>query len=337
MNALEPVSVEHDGRVLSGVGVTPEELQQVMEDRTPVAAPDPDQPAADTTTQTPDPLQQFERNDDGTFRKNAKGRERFSTLTKERDEAASEAARLRAELDALRQSQHTAFPPANGNGNGHVAPEPAAPKTPEPTRPKPLLENIGTTYQTYEDFTEDLADWKAEQRFAQELPNIDARVRAGIEAEQASRALQQTLNGAVERGRKTYQDFDTVIAASSVVLPWPVLTLIAKHPHSEHLQYTLAKDAAQAQLIAQDYQRDPVSAGVLLERALGPSAAAASPASTARAGVTTNAPAPYQPVGSGAKTTVAPLEDLADHGDDYDTSGYRERRAAALRGGSNRR
>jgi len=339
LNALDPVSVEHDGRVLTGVGVTPEELQSVMEDRTPEPAKDAksgDGAAADGTPAG------FERNDDGTFRKQPKGRERFSKLTSERDEAAQRASaieaerdRLKSELDALRhaQSAHLA-----GNGNGHSQPvQPAQAPAVQISRTKPVLEDIGTKYQTYEDYTEDLADWKAEQRLTQFVPELETRIRAGIEADRAAQTFQQTVATTIERGRKTYPDFDAVIAASSVVLPWPVLTLIAQHPQSEHLQYVLGKDSTKATEIVQAYARDPLSAGVLLERALGPIAAAASPASTARAGVTTSAPAPYQPVGSGTKTTVPPLEDLADHGDDYDTSGYRERRAAALRGGSSRR
>jgi len=85
---------------------------------------------------------------------------------------------LRAENARLRAAT---APPAPRS-----APPPAA-----PARQKPTEDEIGTKYATYADFTEDLADWKfeqrqaaavAEQQQAEQSRMEDARTRAHVEA-----------------------------------------------------------------------------------------------------------------------------------------------------------
>lgn len=92
------------------------------------------------------------------------------------------------------------------------APKPAveAPKPieqskpqPQPTRPKPTIEDKnedGTPkFKAYEDFVEDLADWKAEQRLAQ------------AERTQAQQAQQRALEAKISEAKNRYEKFDEVV------------------------------------------------------------------------------------------------------------------------------
>ena len=350
--AHEQVEVEDaQGRILAGVGVTPESLQQAIDSHDAKAEPASGGeagadaaaaavPGASAVAVDAAPATDLERDDDtGRFKKReGKGRERFSALTTERDSERDRANRLQAELDELRAAQTRAFEqpkaaPTNGNGNGHApAPTAAPPSEPQFTRPQPRVDDIGTKYQTYEDFIYDVSRWQNEQTVAQAMPAIQQQIDRAIGANRAEQMFYQSvdrksLQTSIDRGKQKYPDFAAVIAASSVEMPWPVMTLIGNHPQSEDLQYKLAKNPTVAQIITLAHQAGDQNTVDILLAGLAPPIAAASPASTARAGVT-NAPAPYQPVGSGSKTTVPPLEELArSHGDDYDSSGYRERRA----------
>lgn len=76
------------------------------------------------------------------------------------------------------------------------------PAEPEPTRPKPTLADKGSDgqqkYKSYEDWQDDLTDWKVEQKLA-------ARDR-----EQQVATQRQALGKQLEEARGRYTDFDTV-------------------------------------------------------------------------------------------------------------------------------
>jgi hypothetical protein len=307
---LETVSVEQDGRVLTGVGADPAELEEVMERHAPPADP---KAAPVTPDKVATPVEP-------TIKK-PRGQARFDQLTAERetakreaDAAKAEAAELRRQLDASR------------------APAPEAPKTPaaepqqpQPTRAKPTEAEVGSKYAAYGDYVEDLADWKAEQRLA--ALDFDATIRRSIEADRASRTHEERLAQARTRALVIYPDFDTVMQAPhSSAQNWPLekLAAIFALPEPEHVQYALGKDP----VLAERLRTEPNLALFGMELAkLIPAGGVASPASTSQAG-TVVPPAPYQPVGGGSKTTVPPSSELASKGFDFDKSGYREKRAA---------
>ena len=258
--------------------------------------------------------------------KQTRGQRRYSELTHARDEAtkrAEAAERRAAELEAR-------FSNGNGAGAGRTEPAPSsstqqAVEEPKSTRPEPSEDEIGTKYKTYAEFTRDQARWVNEQ----EQANIDARIRAGIEADRASRGFNDLVEKVISRGREAYPDFDAVrTSGPGAVVPMPRdrIEAIFVHPASEHLQYVIAKDAALAQRLANCH---PYEFGAELAR-LTPTGSGASPASPA-VSATTTAPAPYQPVGSGSKT-AAPSSAQLIKGFDFDKSGYRERRAAERAG-----
>lgn len=314
--ALSPemeVSAEHDGRILTGVGVEVSDLEATMAREAPDEPSEPSDPPT-AAEATPDPsTAQPDRNADGTFKKAAKGRARFSELTSERDEAkaAAEAAQrerdeLRSRLEALERGQK----PAEAT---KAAPEPAAP---QPTRPKPEWDD--TKYASYEEFIDARAEWVAEQREAA----LWHRIGAAMSARDARSAQWQEIQ---RRGSAAYPDWGAKIAAAEAQKYSPAhLEAIFQAPNSEHVQYALASDAALAARVAA--MPVGVELGYLFASlSASPRDRVASPASTPPA-VTSRASAPYQPVGAATKTASPSLSDLADHGDDFDASGYRERR-----------
>ncbi len=323
---LEVVSHEQDGRILSGVGASVEELADTMDRHTPeeqqiapVSGADPaPAPAAKATGTT---QAEVDAAVAALEKPVTRGQKRFAELTREREDARREAAALRLENEQLKASQArpavAASAPAPATPPVAAAPSPAKPET----RAKPTEDEIGTKYQSYGDFVEDLADWKAEQRLAS--LDLDARVRTSIEADRASRSFQDTVAKTLAAGREAYPDFDAVRAASDVKFPQPVLDVILAMDEAKHVIYQLAKDRSLAERVA---NADPYQVGLILG-SLRTAQAGAPPASPARSTVTPP-PAPYQPVQGGSKTTVPPSADLAKAGFDFDKSGYRERRAA---------
>jgi len=101
---------------------------------------------------------------------------------------------VRTELDEVRRPKPT-----------QAEPSPARPQVEQPTRPKPTLETKNDDgilkYGTYEDYIEDLADWKAEQRWV------------ANQREQAARQQAAQLQSKVDDARARYGDqFDGVLA-----------------------------------------------------------------------------------------------------------------------------
>ncbi len=310
--SLEVVSVEQDGRVLSGVGVDADALRETMDRHTP------DEPAKT------EPAVVGPADNGQPEAKPTRGSRRFSALEHERDEAKAHAAEIARERDELKARLAAAPAPRSEPTPSPVA-APVVP--PAATRLKPSEDQVGTKYQSYADFVEDLSDWKAEQRIAAlKLDSIDARIQSSIEADRASQRHATKVDEVISRGRTTYPDFDAVLQAPHMTVhPWSKEKIdeIIALDHPEIIQYRLGKDP----VLAESLRSEPSLAkfGMRIQQ-LMTAAAVVSPASTAP--TSSVAPRPYQPVGSGSKTTVTPSAELAKTGYDFDKSGYRERRAA---------
>lgn len=327
-DANQQVSHEHDGRVLTGMGVSAEALAEVVERQAPESSADAaissDTAAADdASSETAQPSTQADRNPDGTFKKPSRGAKRFDELTREREEAnrRADAAEAKARALEARLSQ----PPTKPEPVREVAPPPDSATQ---TRPKPTEDEVGTKYPAYADFVEDLADWKAEQRLAQ--IDFDARIRTSIEADRASRGFASQVQDTYTKARQSYPDFDAVLAANTTPFPVALAPRILALPKAEHVLYALAKDPAALARIGT--MTDPFEQGLALAQLIPPDGVA-STASTRPVVRPTQAPAPIQPVGTGSKTTSPPLEELAASGD-YDA--YKQRRQSELRGATRR-
>lgn len=114
-------------------------------------------------------------------------------------------------------------------------PEPK-PAHPEATRPKPTNNDKGADgkpkYASYEDFVEDLADWKAEQRIAAQ------------QREQQVNQQRETLGKHLEEARGRYEDFDSVTKPVlqemlKPDIPHEVFAVINDSPVLADLLYTI--------------------------------------------------------------------------------------------------
>jgi len=301
------VSAEQDGRVLSGAadsGATTEALQEVMDRH----APEPETaPATEATPATPIATEPV---------KETRGRQRFSELTEQRKAAETRAEAAEREREAIARERdelkaRLAQPP-------QPAREPERPAAPVYTRPEPDVNEVGTKYETYEQFTRDQALWVHEQQ----AQAFDGRIQQALERDRYQRTFTDTVERTRAKGRETYADFNVHALngpGAQVPMSGDRLEAIIHHPQSEHLQYAIGKDAALAQRLA---TVGPIEFGIELAKLV--------PASTGNGHAqaqTFHAPAPMQPVGSGSRTTVTPSADLAGKGFDFDKSGYRQRRA----------
>jgi hypothetical protein len=325
VDAQAEVSVtDHQGRVLTGVGVSEQALTAVMtrpsveanSGATTDEAVSPESVATETSTPSRDASGQFTKAE-----KESRGQKRFDQLTREREDAKREAEAVRRELADLKAEFERRRVPESAPPS-----QPEPPAAAAPTRAKPTIEQIGTLYDSYETYLEDLADWKFEQREVKLLADLDTRVASRIEGDRASRSLADKLAADGDAGRKAYPDFDAVLGAwQPVNFPQPILRAIHGLPDSQHIAYALAKDPALTERIAST--TDPVLLGMEFARLL-PAGRDASPASSRPVVKTSHAPAPVQPVGGSATTTSPPLADLAEKGD---YAAYKARRQADFR------
>lgn len=315
-DALQP---QHDielpnGVVTSGMGGDPEAIQEAIEDR--------QEERKTGLTKTPENKQAVEAGIES-----GKSRRR---LAQERID--QEVAKTK-ETERLLEAERTKYRELEQRMSAKPNVEAVAPANIEPTRPKPSEDQVGSKYASYADFVEDLADWRYEQRQAQDNieARIDARVAERIESDRASRSFQDTASTMVERGRKVFSDFDAVQQkgpGSSVNLGPAKTAAILRLPYSERVIYEACKSAEVAnELLA---ITDPIEFGMRLAR-FSTEEPVAKAAPTVPKVSMTNAAPPVQPVGTSSRTVQPSLEELASHAmDDYDNSGYRERRKAEL-------
>jgi hypothetical protein len=99
-------------------------------------------------------------------------------------------------------------------------------------------------------------------------------------------------------------------------------TFIIQHPQSEHLQYAIMRDGALATKLQ---QADPFTFGIEIAKLAAAHETNGQESRTQQA----PPPAPYVPVSGGSATTQpSPAEMVKKGGHDFDSSGWREKRAA---------
>lgn len=141
-----------------------------------------------------------------------------------------------------------------------VTPKAETPKVePKPaeaqyTRPKPTVDDKTPDgkpkYATYEDFTEELADWKAEQRIA----------KAEQDRETAKQA--EAFKAQVEEAKGRHENFDEVMGEAMPILaaanlPTEVLGRLNKSAVLPDLIYTIGGDAAELAKFTAMAKSDP--------------------------------------------------------------------------------
>lgn len=298
------VSVEQDGRVLSGVGVTKESLRETMDarsiDETPAASPPAGSEPASAGSPTgaaPSPTEQP---------KPTRGQARFSELTQQREaeKARADAAEKRAaELEARLSTSVTDSRSNNQPVSQQVQSQQQLPQsnTPSSSRPEPTEDEVGVglKYETYGAFVKDWHKWNQEQQ-----PDVNQLVAQGIAAHTQAQQFATHIETTRAKGRAAYKDFDAMLQngpGTYVNMPAPAIQAIYHLPNSEHVQYAIMKDGALAQRLASLAATNPYAFGLELAK-IAPASPAASPASTGNPGSATPPP-PMQPVGSGSTTT----------------------------------
>lgn len=315
--AIDPnaqVSVEQDGRVLSGVGVSEADLQETMDRHAP------EEPAADPAV----PLAPISAPAEAVPA--SKGRERYSVLARQREEARADAATAKTEREAAIRERDE-FKARLEQGSRQ--PEPTAVQepvsAPAATRTKPSEDEIGTKYQTYAEFMYDASAWVFEQQQAQQRGGYEQQVRDVLARERSRDQFQTIVNDSQARARKAYPDFDTLLdgPVGQIHLGRDYnesverVAFVAHHPQSEHIQHAILKDQALAERLRDS---DPYTFGLTIAGLI--------PTAQPKARAWTPPPSPHPIVGASSPTTPTPSGELAAKGHNFDESGYREKRAA---------
>lgn len=310
-------TVEQDGRTLSGMGADAGQLESVMERH----APEPETTGGTTAKEQPVETGSPSPSPAAEPPQLAKGRQRYSDLTKERDAAVARAAEIERERDELKA--RVAAPPAEPpkTATAASAPKPAE-KFTFPPYDEYFAAHPDSDYNTWEiERLQAFSDWKDAKA------DIGGRIEQGIAARDAARQTQALIAATHVKGRESYKDFDAVLTsgpgaavdlAPDATAAAARVRFIYDHPQSEHLQYAIMKDADLAKKLA---GLDDIGFGLEIARLVTPQQAA-------RPRAVAPPPAPYMPVNSGSATTVTPSSELAGKGFDFDRSGYREKRAA---------
>lgn len=211
------------------------------------------------------------------------------------------------ELDALRER-------VVGQQPGAPAERAFANSGAEDGRPVP------TSFRSYEQYIEALADWKAGQRVQQQ------KQAELVQAEQErTREVFDTYNEAAKSARVKYEDFEEVVGRRDLKIPQAAqVAIIEAGELGPDIAYYLGKHPEVCQELAQmSPMRAVARIGQIESQVIrhGEPTAGHRPqatghreqekaASTATRTVTTSAPAPITPVGGGSSRTSVPLGEL---------------------------
>lgn len=266
----------------------------VSGDASPDSVPTPEQASADadlTNPVTSEPTEP-ERTPDGKFApKKDSIQARIDKATREKYDAIRERDAIAARVAELERAQR---PPAQFDPTAAVAASPDRPKIDD--------------FQSYEEWVEAVADWKADQRLARfqheqyqqqaERQRLDAR-RTFADREQAYAAATPDYADVMAR------------AANTPISPLMEEAILASD-RGPQLAYFLATHPEEATSLAQETANLPASAASLVRRLLDSKLTTSPTASSGPVvgGVHRSVPAPIKPVGAAPVVTDTPLDSL---------------------------
>jgi hypothetical protein len=179
----------------------------------------------------------------------------------------------------------------------------AAGPRPKPTPKDMLADGTSMKYSTYEEYIEDLADWKAEQRLAQ---NRQAEV---AQAEQErTQAIFDTYHSAVRAAKVKYEDFEEVVGQRLQIPQAAQLAIIEAGQHGPDIAYYLGQHP---DLCAELCQLSPARVMARIGQIEGEVAGIRNQTSEARRTPVTRAPAPITPVGGSSSKSAVPIGELS--------------------------
>lgn len=161
-----------------------------------------------------------------------------------------------AELDAIVQKRAAKEARKADARYQELQREIAALKEPKPAESKPESAPKREDFQSYEDYVEARADWRAEQKVNKRFEEFESKSKtkeAETKQAQAQREFQKRVDAVIELGQKNYPDFDAAIneAVEDGLVPTkgPLYEAIMDSDMGEKLVYHLAKHPAEAERI----------------------------------------------------------------------------------------
>jgi hypothetical protein len=259
---------DEDGKVTAGDDLTPsysqegagdsvdlggENYSQDMDDKPKTAEPEP---GTGENTEDADAAKDPDK-------KESPASKRVSEVIKQRNDARIEAARLQGVIDGQATD---------------AKPEPAA----EP-KDKPILEN----FESYQDFTEAMADWTYEK-------GENAKAAKAIESEQT--ANQAKFGARLREGEAKHDDFKEVVNQPNLAINDTMIEAMMDADNPDEIAYHLGKNPDEAIRIS---SLSAAAAGREIGK-LDVTLAAPAPKAEPAPKRTTNAPPPIEPVNTGA-------------------------------------
>lgn len=161
-----------------------------------------------------------------------------------------------AELDAIVQKRAAKEARKADARYQELQQEIAALKAPKPVEAKTESEPKRADFQSYEDFIEARAEWRADQKVNKRLEEFEGKTAKKDEDSKRAKAQQEfdkRVDSIIELGRKSFPDFDAVIneAAEDGIIPTrgTLYEAIMDSDVGEKLAYHLAKHPAEAERI----------------------------------------------------------------------------------------
>ena len=169
----------------------------------------------------------------------------------------------------------------------------ANPEKVEAPAPKPVAKD----FESYDEYTEALTDWKAKAAVAEALKARDSETAQSAE-QRAQQAKAETFAERMQHAKTSIADFDSVVAGADVPVAKHVEEAILESEKGPELLYHLAKHPELAERLSGMSVREADREIGRIEASLGTSkpAPVTKPAS--------NAPAPMRPTGRNAATSV---------------------------------
>jgi hypothetical protein len=207
------------------------------------------------------------------------------------------------ELDALKRAR----PEATGQ-----RPQQTQQPRPRPTPQDKRADGKTPRYASYEQYVEDLAEWKAEQKL---LQNRQAELN---QAEQErTQEVFHTYNEAAKTARVKYEDFEEVVGRRDVHIPQAAqVAIIEAGDAGPEIAYYLGKHPEVcAELVEMSPMRavariGSIEAELAAARPSRSSQSMSSPSSSSRTVSSKSKPAPITPVGGSSSKSAVPLGEL---------------------------
>jgi hypothetical protein len=129
-------------------------------------------------------------------------------------------------------------------------------KAPKPAETKPESAPKREDFNSYEDYVDARADWRADQKVAARMEEFEGKTKKQNDdaaRARAGREFEARVDGVIDTGRKNFADFDHVIneAVEDGHLPrrGPLYEAIVDSEVGDKLAYHLAKNPAEAERI----------------------------------------------------------------------------------------